>query len=176
MFPLLNWQFELTDRGTYAGNYFDKLNQLVSGYNTTISAYNAQLVASTDSAAIKADIEDIRDIDIADLLNQCITLRNESIAIRNATNAIGVGEINALDVDFNSVKVLGVNVVLASRTINGKPLSSNVTLSKSDVGLSAVQNTSDADKPISTATQAALDALQVQINRNRVIAFAGAVL
>lgn len=33
----------------------------------------------------------------------------------------------------------------------------NVTLSKSDVGLSNVNNTSDADKPVSTAQQTALD-------------------
>ena len=32
-----------------------------------------------------------------------------------------------------------------------------VTLSKTDVGLAQVDNTSDADKPISTATQTALD-------------------
>ena len=175
-FDLLNWQFNFSDRGTYAGAYFDKLNLLVSGYNISISAVNAQLLAAEDSAAIKAAIEDIRDLDITDLLNQCISLRNESITIRDATNAIGVGEINGLDVDFNSVKVQGVNVVPQSRTINGKPLSSNITLSKADVVLDQADNTSDEDKPISTATQAALDALQVQINRNRVIAFAGAVL
>src|SRR5690606_3974251 len=35
-----------------------------------------------------------------------------------------------------------------------------VTLTKGDVGLGAVDNTSDASKPISTATQAALDAKQ----------------
>jgi hypothetical protein len=36
----------------------------------------------------------------------------------------------------------------------------NVTLTKSDVGLSNVDNTSDADKPVSTATQTALNAKQ----------------
>ena len=34
----------------------------------------------------------------------------------------------------------------------------DVTLDKSDVGLSNVDNTSDANKPVSTATQTALDA------------------
>lgn len=42
-------------------------------------------------------------------------------------------------------------------TINGKPLSGNITLAKSDVGLGNVDNTSDANKPVSTAQQAALD-------------------
>lgn len=44
-----------------------------------------------------------------------------------------------------------------SRTVAGKPLSGDVTLAKGDVGLNNVNNTSDANKPISTATQNALD-------------------
>jgi len=42
-------------------------------------------------------------------------------------------------------------------TVNGQALSANVTLTKTDVGLSNADNTSDASKPISTLTQAALD-------------------
>ena len=38
-----------------------------------------------------------------------------------------------------------------------------VTLAKADVGLGSVDNTSDADKPISTATQTALDAKQATL-------------
>jgi len=40
-------------------------------------------------------------------------------------------------------------------SVNGR--TDDVTLSKSDVGLGNVDNTSDADKPVSTATQTALD-------------------
>lgn len=40
----------------------------------------------------------------------------------------------------------------------------DITLTKSDVGLSNVDNTSDLDKPISTATQTALDAKQNTIS------------
>ncbi len=47
--------------------------------------------------------------------------------------------------------------VPTTRTVNGQALSSNVTLTKSDVGLGNVDNTSDTGKPISTATQTALD-------------------
>lgn len=48
--------------------------------------------------------------------------------------------------------------VSTSTTVNGHALSSNVTVTKGDVGLGNVDNTSDLDKPISTATQTALDA------------------
>lgn len=47
--------------------------------------------------------------------------------------------------------------VPTSRTVAGKALSANVTLVKGDVGLGNVDNTSDAAKPISTATQTALN-------------------
>ncbi|BCS54789.1 hypothetical protein [Geobacter sp. SVR] len=48
-------------------------------------------------------------------------------------------------------------LVPKTTTVNGHGLSGNVTVNKADVGLGNVDNTSDAAKPISTATQAALD-------------------
>ena len=47
--------------------------------------------------------------------------------------------------------------VPTSRTVNGKALSANISLTKADVGLGNVDNTSDTNKPISTATQTALN-------------------
>lgn len=47
--------------------------------------------------------------------------------------------------------------VPATRTVNGHDLSEDVTLSKDDVGLDNVDNTSDLDKPVSDAVQTALD-------------------
>lgn len=55
------------------------------------------------------------------------------------------------------------NKVSKSVTINGHPLSSNVVLTKNDIGLGNVDNTSDLNKPISTATQEALDTLNQSI-------------
>lgn len=43
-------------------------------------------------------------------------------------------------------------------TVNGHALSGNVTVTKGDIGLGNVDNTSDANKPVSTAQQTALDA------------------
>lgn len=48
-------------------------------------------------------------------------------------------------------------------TVNGHALSENVTVTKADVGLGNVDNTRDTDKPISTATQGALDAINGKI-------------
>lgn len=44
-----------------------------------------------------------------------------------------------------------------TRTVAGKPLSADVTLAKGDVGLGNVDNTSDANKPVSTATTTQLN-------------------
>lgn len=45
--------------------------------------------------------------------------------------------------------------VPTSRTVNGHSLGSNVTVTKSDVGLGSADNTADADKPVSTAQASA---------------------
>lgn len=45
-----------------------------------------------------------------------------------------------------------------TRTVAGRPLSADITLSKIDVGLASVDNTSDVNKPVSTAQQTALNA------------------
>ena len=50
--------------------------------------------------------------------------------------------------------------VPTTRTVAGKALSANITLVKGDVGLANVDNTSDLNKPVSTATQTALNAKQ----------------
>ena len=47
--------------------------------------------------------------------------------------------------------------VPTTREINGYPLSSDIDLVKADIGLGNVDNTSDVNKPVSTATQTALD-------------------
>lgn len=47
--------------------------------------------------------------------------------------------------------------VPVTRKINGKELSADFDLAKSDVGLGNANNTADADKPVSTAQQTALD-------------------
>ncbi len=52
---------------------------------------------------------------------------------------------------------LGFTPVANTVTVNGKALSTNVSITASDIGLGNVNNTTDANKPISTATQTALD-------------------
>lgn len=61
-------------------------------------------------------------------------------------------------VGYQPELISGTNIkTVANNSLLG---SGNVTITKSDVGLANVDNTSDANKPISTATQTALDAKQ----------------
>ena len=55
---------------------------------------------------------------------------------------------------------------LITRTVNGQPLSADVLIAKSDVGLSAVDNTSDANKPVSTAQATAIATKQATLVSN----------
>lgn len=68
-------------------------------------------------------------------------------AVDSVNGQTGVIVLNAAD----------LSAVPVTRTVAGKALSSNITLAKGDVGLGDVDNTSDTNKPISTATQTALD-------------------
>lgn len=79
-----------------------------------------------------------------------------SIKTINSTSLLGSG-----DVAVQPTLVSGTNI----KTIEGQSLlgSGNIDLTKSDVGLANVDNTSDANKPISTATQTALNAKQNSI-------------
>ena len=54
--------------------------------------------------------------------------------------------------------------VPTSRTVNNHALTSNITITKSDLGLANVDNTSDSSKPVSTAQAAADAAVLVSAN------------
>jgi hypothetical protein len=60
---------------------------------------------------------------------------------------------------------LGFTPVPNTRTINGYDLTANRSLVKLDIGLGNVDNTSDVNKPISTAEQAALNAKENLSNK-----------
>ena len=65
----------------------------------------------------------------------------------------GLSSNDYTDTDKSKVYISVPN----TRKINSKPLTTDITLTKSDIGLGNVDNTSDTDKPISTATRTALN-------------------
>ena len=90
--------------------------------------------------------------------------------VKTAIDALVDGAPGALDTlneistqlsnDADAVAALTLVVaskVPATRTINTHDLTADISLTKSDIGLGNCDNTSDANKPVSTATQTALD-------------------
>ena len=61
-----------------------------------------------------------------------------------------------LDIDSTVATLTGTQT-LTNKTLTSPAISTPTGIVKADVGLSNVDNTSDADKPVSTATQAALN-------------------
>lgn len=84
----------------------------------------------------------------------------------NITGANAQAALQSTDDEFS-------NKVDKTTTVNSQPLSGNVTLTKSDVGLANVDNTSDAAKPVSTAQQAALNLRQMLSEKNQANGYAG---
>ncbi|URQ76161.1 MAG: hypothetical protein NBV76_05220 [Candidatus Ochrobactrum gambitense] len=79
------------------------------------------------------------------------------ITVNEAIAALNLGTASQNNTEDFATAAQGDLADSAVQSVNGKT-GSSVTIDKSDVGLSEVDNTSDADKPVSTATQTALDA------------------
>lgn len=84
-------------------------------------------------------------------------------------NTLTLGVLLFVSQDIQTVADAKVDKTI---TVNGHALSSNVTVSKSDVGLGSADNTPDASKPVSTATQTALD-LKANISNLSTVATTG---
>ena len=78
----------------------------------------------------------------------------EISASPGSTDAVAEGSTNLY---FTTARAAAAAPV---QSVAGK--TGAVTLAKGDVGLGNCDNTSDADKPVSTATQTALDAKQIK--------------
>ena len=74
------------------------------------------------------------------------------------TIALGVNTVSGTTAQFNTAITDGDFATLAgTETLTNKTITTPAGLVKGDVGLGNVDNTSDASKPVSTATQTALD-------------------
>lgn len=95
-------------------------------------------------------------------------LASGELGIETDTKKFKIGDgINHWNsTDYSSISEFAVETLISTAlegyvpnttTINGYELTSDLTLTKSDVGLGNVDNTSDIDKPVSTAQQQAIE-------------------
>lgn len=91
----------------------------------------------------------------------------------NSNDLLNVGSIDANRIDADSIYIAGLPVIPGQTGGGGAPSTAvltvagrtgNVVLTKVDVGLSNVDNTSDANKPVSTAVQAELNDRLATVN------------
>lgn len=90
---------------------------------------------------------------------------DKKISALDLIDAIDNADVLAIvDLSVSTTKKINVSQVKALapvQSVAGK--TGSVALAKGDVGLSAVDNTADADKPVSTATQTALNGKQATL-------------
>ena len=111
---------------------------------------------------------------MADIKISQLTAKGSAIA---ATDLLEIAESNGAG-GYVAKSVTGANILSSKqdtlvsgtniKTIEGQSIlgAGNIEITKTDIGLANVDNTSDANKPISTATQAALNAKQNTITNS----------
>jgi len=128
-------------------------NAAITGATKTKITYDAKGLVTAGADATTADI--------ADSLNKRYVTDAQSTVIGN-TSGTNTGD-NATNSQYSGLAASKQDTLVSAtniKTIEGQSLlgSGNIDLAKGDVGLGNVDNTSDANKPVSTATQTALDA------------------
>ena len=113
-------------------------------------------------------VYDLTSKDFGELASQIPTATEDSSGLMSAEDKKKFDELKEGIEDGKSIldeigeAVQGAKDVIDEYTVNGHKISENPVLDKNDIGLDQVDNTSDLDKPISTATQEALDTLENQ--------------
>lgn len=140
-------------------------NTAIFGATKTKITFDSKGLVTSGDDLIEADIPTLSQSKITNLTTD---LSAKEI-LSNKSTSTSLGTSDTLYPSQKAVKsyvdtglsgkenTLGYVPVPNTRTVNGYALSSDVSLSKSDVGLGNVNNTGDVDKPISSATQTALD-------------------
>ena len=128
-----------------------KIGEVHTTYAIGLSSLNG-LTANTQNFAVGTSGTDFGISSVGS--THTFNLPSSSASARGALSSADWSAFNAKQ----DALVSGTNI----KTLEGQSLlgSGNIDLTKSDVGLSNVDNTSDANKPISTATQTALNAKQ----------------
>ncbi|MBJ8875049.1 hypothetical protein I5412_08640 [Citrobacter koseri] len=145
---------------TNLDTYITSNNETIDSINTTIIVNKNQVDGLSDTVdGINSDISDLVDVVNANKtqVDDYVTNNNEVIDNINST----------LDQLSDSVDTRFVNVVLKTTTVNEKPLTGNITLTKSDVGLGNVTNDAQLKIASNLSDVANVDTARSNLNVDR---------
>jgi hypothetical protein len=127
-------------------------NAAIVGATKTKITFDAKGLVTSGADATTADIAD--SVDKRYVTDAQLTVIGNTSGTNSGDNATN-SQYSGLAASKQDTLVSGTNI----KTLEGQSLlgSGNIDLVKGDVGLGNVDNTSDANKPVSTATQTALD-------------------
>jgi len=131
-------------------------NAVQSILDTLILTFNnSNILIENINSSLSSLVPNTRKINVY-TLDSDITLTKSDVGLSNVDNTSDMDKpvSTAQQASFNYIKS---NYVPNTRKLNNYTLDSDITLIKSDVGLSNVDNTSDTSKPVSTSQQTALN-------------------
>ena len=128
---------------------------------TTADAYETFVVVTDPTADRTITFPDATGTvaltsDITVTASSTTTLSNKSISLGSNTVTSTLAQLNTAVSDADIASLAGTET-LTNKTLTSPVINTPTGITKSDVGLANVDNTTDANKPVSTATQTALD-------------------
>ena len=121
---------------------------------STADAYELTLSAGDPTADRTLTFPDATDTLVGRATTD--TLTNKSISFGSNTVTSTLAQLNTAVSDADVASLAGTET-LTNKTLTSPVINTPTGITKTDVGLANVDNTTDANKPISTATQTALD-------------------
>jgi len=150
---------------------FTETDPSVPAYSKTLNGFS---VIKTSTDALYQPLGSYITVEVDGSVTnelQTVSGSNRTFTLSNSGGSVTIRRENFDSLDNKPVTLIGYGITDAQNTLvsgtNIKTIetqslmgSGNIDLNKSDVGLTNVDNTSDANKPISTATQTALNTKQ----------------
>lgn len=158
-------------------------NAAITPATSTKITYDANGLVTAGASLSASDIPDIAESQVTNLVSDLASKLASSTAstiYQTLANLVSAFQDIPDDTHYASEKLVYDQLALkASSSVVSSHIANTSnphSVTKTQVGLGNCDNTSDADKPISTATQTALDAKQATVTAGTGLAFDGATL
>lgn len=152
---------ETTDAANYISGYYGYVFNAPRALTALTGNFMASIIVTISASIYK--------INVMNTVLNSVDFEAFESALEEAQSEF-VDELVSISADIVQLQGnytdLANNKVDKTTTVNGHALSSNITLTKNDIGLGNVDNTSDLNKPISNATQTALD---TKVNKSDIV-------